>query len=83
MCIGGLICVVLYSFNHLLKTLVLVESGMVCVLLFFGVLRALTLKSILLVVLALAALEAGVGFTLLVKLLRIYRRPSNIFMLGL
>jgi len=76
-------CVILYSFNHLLKTLVLVESGMVCVLLFFGVLGALTLKSIFLVVLALAALEAGLGFTLLVKLLRIYRRPSNIFMLGL
>ena len=54
-----------------------------CVLLFFGVLGALTLKSIFLVVLALAALEAGLGFTLLVKLLRIYRRPSNIFMLGL
>ena len=52
-------------------------------LLFFGVLGALTLKSIFLVVLALAALEAGLGFTLLVKLLRIYRRPSNIFMLGL
>ena len=76
-------CVILYSFNHLLKTLVLVESGIVCVLLFFGVLGALTLKSIFLVVLALAALEAGLGFTLLVKLLRIYRRPSNIFILGL
>ena len=76
-------CVILYSFNHLLKTLVLLESGIVCVLLFFGVLGALTLKSIFLVVLALAALEAGLGFTLLVKLLRIYRRPSNIFMLGL
>lgn len=61
----------------------LVEAGMVCVLLFFGVLSALTMKSMFLVVLALAALEAGVGFTLLVKLLRIYRRPSNIFILGL
>lgn len=71
-----------YSFNHLLKTLVLLESGVVCVILFFGVLGALTLKSIFLVVLALAALEARLGFTLLVKLLRIYRRPSSISILG-
>jgi len=79
MCI--FMCVILYSFNHLLKTLVLLESGVVCVLLFFGVLGSLALKSMLLIVLALAALEAALGFTLLVKLLRIHGRPSNIFML--
>ena len=75
--------IIMFSFSHLLKTLVLIEIAVVSVLFLFILTGSRLGMTRFLVIMALAALEAGLGFSLLVKLLRLYGSPRRATLINL
>ena len=61
----------------------LIEIVVVSILFFFVLRGVIAAKTMFLLAMALAALEAGLGFSLLVKLLRLYRSPSGKHLINL